>query len=521
MRRGATQVALAVSLSRIAGLIRERIFAQYLGTSDAADAYGAALRIPMLMDSVFGDRVMSSAFIPRYSRLLAEGSRAESTRLAWAVASIQSLMVAAVVLAGVLLAPHLVAWIAPGFGVEKAALTVRLVRILFPAIGLLALGSWCLGVLNSHRRFFLPYIVPILSAGSISAAVIWAGSGRDRADIAVAAAWGALAGAALQVLAQLPWVVRAAGHGRAGRESAGEHLREVGRNALPATARGLVGRLGTWVEVAIAGFISTGALAGLNYAQLLYSLPVGLFTVAISAAMLPELSAATADSSTVVSKLAVALDSALRHTAFLLVACAVAFIALGDVITAAVYQGGHFTSDDVVYVWVILAASSVGLVGSSMGGLHATAFYAIGDAKTPLRAALVRLGARAVLGVLLGIPMVRLLGLEPKWGAAGLGAAIGISGWVEFLLLRRWLDDRLGLVRSPQFVPYLITLWLIAALAATAAWVVKLAIPAEGPITRAAAVLGTYGIAYLGITLVAGLREPRTLLTQLRSFVVR
>ena len=156
-----------------------------------------------------------------------------------------------------------------------------------------------------------------------------------------------------------------------------------------------------------------------------------------------------------------------------------------------------------------------------MGGLHATAFYAIGDAKTPLRAALVRLGARAVLGVLLGIPMVRLLGLEPKWGAAGLGAAIGISGWVEFLLLRRWLDDRLGLVRSPQFVPYLITLWLIAALAATAAWVVKLAVPAGGPITRAAAVLGTYGIAYVGITLVAGLREPRTLLTQLRSFVVR
>jgi putative peptidoglycan lipid II flippase len=519
MRRGATHVALAVSLSRVAGLIRERIFAQYLGTSDAADAFGAALRIPMLMDSVFGDRVMSSAFIPRYSRLLAAGPRGESTRLAWAVASIQALLVAVVVLAGVVLAPVLVAWIAPGFGEEKSALTIRLVRILFPAIGLLALGSWCLGVLTSHRRFFLPYIVPILSAASISVAVIQAGSGRARPDIAVAAAWGALAGAALQVLAQLPWVVRALGRRPARRAGSGEDLREVGRNAIPATARGLVGRLGTWVEVAIAGFISTGALAGLNYAQLLYSLPVGLFTVAISAAMLPELSAATANSGTVVPRLAGALDAALRHTAWLLVACAVAFIALGDVITAAVYQGGHFTSDDVVYVWVILAASSFGLVGSSMGGLHATAFYAIGDAKTPLKSALFRLGARALLGVLLAIPLVRVLGLEPKWGAAGLGAAIGISGWIEFLLLRRWLDERLGIVRSPHFVPYLVTLWLIAGLAAGIAWVVRIAIPTEEPITRAAAVLGTYGVAYLGVSLIAGLREPRTLLSQLHSFI--
>jgi putative peptidoglycan lipid II flippase len=519
MRRGATHVALAVSLSRVAGLIRERIIAQYLGTSAAADAFGAAMRIPTLMDSLFGERVISSAFIPRYSRLLAGGPRGESTRLAWAVASIQALLVAALVLAGELLAPGLVAWIAPGFDAGTAALTVRLVRILFPAIGLLVLGSWCLGVLTSHRRFFLPYIVPILSAASISVAVIEAGSGRERPDIAVAAAWGALAGAALQVLAQLPWVIRALGRRPAVWDRRNEALRDVGRNALPATARGLVGRLGTWVEVAIAGFISTGALAGLNYAQLLYSLPVGLFTVAISAAMLPELAAATADSGTVVTRLAGALDAALRHTAFLLVGCAVAFIALGDVITAAVYQGGHFTSDDVTYVWVILAASSLGLVGSSMGGLHATAFYAMGDARTPLKSALFRLGARAVLGVLLAIPLVRLLGLEPKWGAAGLGAAIGISGWIEFLLLRRWLDERLGLVRSPHFVPYLITLWLIAGVAAAAAWAVRLGIGTGEPIARAALVLGTYGIAYMAISLIAGLREPRTLLSQLRSFV--
>ncbi len=521
MRKGATRVATAVSLSRVAGLIRERIFAQYLGTSDAADAFGAAFRIPTLLQAILGDRVFSSAFIPRYSRLLAGKSPGEAARLAWAVASIHSLLVAVVVLAGVLSAPLLVSLIAPGFNPEKAELTVRLVRILFPAAGLLALGSWCLGVLNSHRRFFLPYIVPVLSSLSISLALIWSGAGRDQSDLAVAAAWGAVAGALLQLMAQLPWVVRAMAPAAPRSAASGEHLRAVRSNAVPAAGRGLIGRLGTWIEIAIAGFVSTGAIAGLNYSKLLYSLPVGLFTVSISAALLPELSAAAADRETVASRLAGPLDAALRHTAYLLVGSAVAFIALGDVLVAAVYQGGEFTGDDVLYVWAILGASSIGLSGASMGGLHATAFYALGDTLTPLKAAIIRLGVRGVLGFVLAIPLVRALGLDPKWGAAGLGAAIGISGWVEFALLRRWLDDRLGLVRSPHFMPFFLKLWLIAGVAATMAWIVRLSVPVDGTLVRAGIVLTTYGVVYVGTTIAAGMPEPIGFLHQLRSWLKR
>ncbi|MEZ4416735.1 MAG: murein biosynthesis integral membrane protein MurJ [Gemmatimonadota bacterium] len=517
MRRGASHVTVAVSLSRVAGLVRERFFAHYLGTSDAADAFGAAFRIPTLMESVLGERVFSSAFIPRYSRLLAEGAQEEARRLAWVVGSIHALIVTALVVAGVLSAPLLVGWIAPGFDAAKADLTVRLVRLLFPAVGLLVVGAWCLGVLNSHRRFFLPYAVPILSAVSITVALALAGRTGRANQVAVAAAWGALVGAALQVAVQLPAVLALVGAPRAGVEDP-QHLREVARNAGPATVRGLIGRLGTWVEVAIAGFVSTGALALLNYSQLLYSLPVGLFTVAISAALLPELSAATADQATVAERLRGPLDSALRHTAFLLVACAVAFITLGDVIAAAVYQGGQFTSEDARFVWAILGASSVGLVGASMGGLHATAFYALGDAMTPLKASVWRLALRGVVGAVLAVPVVRWLGIDARWGAAGLGAALGVSGWVEFLLLRRWLDRRLGWTRPPGFVALLLKLWGIAALAAAAAWGVKLAVAPVGPILRAAVVLGTYGVIYLGVTTWAGVREAHTVWNQLRAW---
>jgi putative peptidoglycan lipid II flippase len=521
MRKGATRVVTAVSLSRLAGLIRERIFAQYLGTSAAADAFGAAFRIPMLLEQVLGDRVFSSAFIPRYSRLLAEGAGAQAARLARTVAAIHVLIVSGIVVAGVLLAPLLVAAIAPGFDAATADLTVRLVRILFPTAGLLVLGSWCLGVLNSHRQFFLPYIVPVLSAAATSAGLLLAGRESGTPQIAEAAAWGALVGALLQVLAQLPLVVRVMEPPAPRSEGVRADLQAVGSNALPAAARGLLSRLGTWIEVAIAGFVSTGAIAALNYAQLLYSLPAGLFTVAISAALLPEISSASAQPGTLAHRLAGPLDSALSHTAYLLIGSAVAFIALGDVLVAAVYLGGRFGTEDVNYVWAILGASSIGIVGASMGGLHATAFYAIGDARTPFKASVIRLAVRAVLGVVLAIPVVRMLGIDPKWGAAGLGAAIGISGWIEFLFLRRWLRDRIALPATPGFVPYLIRLWAIAAIAAAVAWLVKLALPTGQPIARAAAVLGTYGVVYVGLTLAARMREPLSFLAQLRDVLRR
>lgn len=516
MRRGASHVTVAVFLSRLAGLIRERFFAQYLGTSDAADAYGAAFRIPTLMTSVLGDRVFSSAFIPKYSRLLAEGRTLEAKRLAWWVGSVHTLVVTLLVGGGVLLAPQLVGWIAPGFGPEKAALTARLVRILFPAVGFLTLGAWCLGVLNSHRRFFLPYVVPVLSAASVSLALVLSGRSGNSLTIAEGAAWGALVGAALQFIVQLPMALGLLGRPRFGPADT-ESLRVVGSNAAPAAFRGVIGRVGTWVEVAIAGFVSTGALAGLNYSQLLYSLPVGLFAVAISAALLPELSSITGDESAVAERLAGPLHKALRLTAYLLIPCAVAFIGLGDVIAAAVYQGGEFTRSDALYVWAILGASSVGLVGASMGGLHATAFYALGDAVAPLRASAWRLLLRAVVGVLLAIPLVRWLGIDPRWGAAGLGAAHGISGWVEFVLLRRWLQRRLGW-QPPRLQGYLLRLWAVAVLAAGVAWAVKLAIGPRGTLVTAVLVLGAYGAVYATITARAGVKEAHILWRQLLAF---
>src|SRR4051812_37070115 len=155
--RGAFLVGAGILLSRIVGVVRQRVFAYFLGNSDAMDAFNAAFRIPNFLQNVFGEGALSASFIPVYARLLAEDDEEEADRVAWSVFSLLALVVSALVLAGVLATPILINAIAPGFEGEKRALTMQLVRIFFPGAGLLVLSAWCLGVLNSHRRFFLSY----------------------------------------------------------------------------------------------------------------------------------------------------------------------------------------------------------------------------------------------------------------------------------------------------------------------------------------------------------------------------
>src|SRR5688572_27136205 len=159
--RPAALVAAGILLSRIVGLVRERVFGFYFGVTDEADAFRAAFRIPNLLQNLFGEGVLSASFIPVYARLLAHGREAEAGRVAAAILSLLALVVSLLVLAGILTTPYLIDAIVPGFTGEKRHLTIQLVRTLFPGAGLLVLSAWCLGILNSHGRFFLSYAAPV------------------------------------------------------------------------------------------------------------------------------------------------------------------------------------------------------------------------------------------------------------------------------------------------------------------------------------------------------------------------
>ena len=174
--KSAFLVGAGILISRIVGLIRQRVFAHYFGTSAAGDAFGAAFRIPNFLQNVFGEGALSASFIPVYAKLLARDDKQEAARVASAVLTLLTLVTSLIVLVGVLTTPYLISIIAPGFEGERRELVIRLVKIFFPGAGLLVLSAWCLGVLNSHRRFFLSYTAPVIWNFAIIAALI--GFGR-------------------------------------------------------------------------------------------------------------------------------------------------------------------------------------------------------------------------------------------------------------------------------------------------------------------------------------------------------
>jgi putative peptidoglycan lipid II flippase len=502
--RHAFLVAAGILASRIVGLVRQRVFNYYFGLSDAADAFNAAFRVPNFLQNLFGEGVLSASFIPVYARLLAEGDDRESGRVAGAVAAVLALATSVLVLAGVLATPYLIWAIAPGFHGEKRELTIRLVRILFPGAGLLVFSAWCLGILNSHRKFFLSYTAPVIWNAAMIATLAAFG-GREQSALAASLAWGSVIGSGLQFGVQLPVVLRLTRKLRLRLDTRAGHVREVLRNFTPVfVSRGVV-QISGYVDQVLASLLGKGAVAALANAQSINTLPVSLFGMAVSAAELPAMSSALGDEAQVAGQLRQRLNAGLRRIAFFVVPSAMAFLALGDVITAALYQTGKFTHGDSVYVWGILAGSAVGLLASTLGRLYASTYYALRDTRTPLRYAVVRVALTTALGYLCAIPLPRWMGIDPHWGAAGLTASAGVAGWVEFALLRRTLNRRIGRTGLPAAL--VAKLWSSAAVAAAAAWGVKLAIGRQGPILGAAAILGPYGVLYFGATYVLRVEE--------------
>ena len=491
----------------MAGLVRQRVFSHYFGLTAAADAFVAAFRIPNFLNNLFGEGALSASFIPVYASLVARGEREEADRVAGAVLSLLTLAVSVIVLVGMLATPLLIDAIAPGFTGATRELTIALVRILFPGTALMVMSAWCLGVLNSHHRFLVSYTAPVVWNAAMIATLALFGSGRELPRLAEILAWGSVVGSALMFLVQLPIVFTVAPQLRFAFDTASDHVRTIVRNFGPVfISRGVV-QLSSYIDTLIATLLPTGAVAAVLNAQTIGLLPVSLFGMSVSAAELPAMSGAVGVEPQAYAALQRRLDAGLRQIAFFVVPSAMAFLALGDVIAAALFQTGRFTHEDAVYVWAILAGSAVGLLASTLGRLYSSTYYALRDTRTPLNYAVIRVVLTTVLGYLAAIPLPRWVGLNPMWGAAGLTSSAGVAGWVEMLLLRSSLNRRIG--HTGLAASYVASLWSAAAAGAAAGWGVKLLLPPLHPAVTAVGVLGAYGVVFLGVTFAMRIPEVR------------
>jgi putative peptidoglycan lipid II flippase len=562
-RASAFLVGSGILLSRLAGLVRERVFAHYFGNSAAADAFKQAIRIPNILQNLLGEGVLSASFIPVYSRLLAEGEPELAGRVAGIVASLLALMVSVVVALGVLLAPYLIDFLAPGFHGDVRQLTIQLVQIMFPGVGLFVMSAWCLGILNSHRLFFVSYVAPVLWNLAMIATLIGfgrglpgihfaivVGAGGDRAlipqfaetsmfwlqgHLAATLAWGSVVGAFLQFAVQLPFIY---GRKTAGGRSIGSEIkfaldttlapvRQVFRSLGPVlVSRGVV-QLSAYVDGVIATLLrAVGAVSSLSYAQMIYTLPISLFGMSVAAAELPEMSSSTGTHEEINEKLRTRLVAGKRTIAFYVIPCVASFLILGRYFVAALLQTGDFGSQDTLYVWYILMGSTVGLLAATWGRLYSSAFYALRDTRTPLKFAVIRVILTAALGFLfafplrpyinsvllsaLHLPLPNKPNIDRGLGTVGLTLSAGMAGWVEFLLLRRALQARIGSTALPNHYPSKI--WAAALCASAAGWAAgRFAHPGMRWVNLGA-VLAAYGVIYFGITMAFGIPEAKKVL---------
>jgi len=290
--RPAVLVATGILLSRILGLVRGRALAHYLGVSDAADAFNAALRIPNFLQNLFGEGVLSASFIPVYARLLGAKDEEEADQVASVIGSILAVLTSTLVLLGILLAPFLIEAIAPGFVAAKRDLTVTLVRIMFPGVGALVLSAWCLGILNSHGRFFLSYAAPVVWNVMIIAALFIFRNAPTLSQLAVWVAWGSVAGCFGQLGVQLPTVFRVTRRIRFSLDLASKQVRTVFTSFGPVfISRGVV-QLSAYIDNLLASLLPSGSVALLTNGQTIALLPISLFGMSISAAELPAMSRA-------------------------------------------------------------------------------------------------------------------------------------------------------------------------------------------------------------------------------------
>jgi len=505
--RHAWRVAAGILVTRILGYVRERVFAYYFGNSTTADAFRAALRIPNVIRNLLGEGTLSASFIPVYAAFQGRGDRAAARAVAGAVLGLLLVVTGLLALLGIAAAPAVTTAVAAGFDAPTRQLTIGLVRILFPMTGLMVVSGWCLGVLNTHRRFFLPYAAPALwnIAGIVAlvAAATWLVTPALAIEqrlhrLALALAWGTVVGALLQVAVQLPSCWRLLGSGTSLRPTLGHPgTRDVVRAWAPVVLGAGVAQISGVIDTQLGSFAGAGGVASLGYAQLVQTLPISLFGVSVAAASLPALSE-DADAAGP-EALRARLAAGFRRIAFFVVPSAFAFVTLGPVIVALLFQTGRFGTADTQLVGAVLAAYGIGLLGSASAKLLASGFYALRDTRTPVRISITSL----VVSTSCAIALIRPL------GPVGIALGASAGGVVNLLLQLVTLDRRTGQILTAPERRHLATAGAAAILAAAAGLGTATALAGTGPVSRGLPAVAAFGVVYLGAALL--LRHPEAL----------
>ncbi|HRP96544.1 MAG TPA: murein biosynthesis integral membrane protein MurJ [Rhodocyclaceae bacterium] len=423
-------------VSRILGFVRDFVIARTFGAGVATDAFFVAFRLPNLLRRMFAEGAFSQAFVPILAEYKNRQGDEAARQLLNRVATVLSLVVAAVSLLGIVAAPLIIYVSAPGFSADpdKFALTVELTRITFPYILFMSLVALAGGILNTWSRFAIPAVTPVLLNLAFIAMALFAAPYFDPPVLALA--WAVFIGGVLQVLLQLRPLARIGMLPRFDLKPSDPGVRRVVTLMLPAMLGVSVAQLSLVINTIFASFLESGSVSWLYYADRLMEFPAGLLGVALGTILLPSLSRLHASERH--EEFSSMLDWGLRLTLMLTLPAALALALLAVPLIATLFYHGAFTGEDVMQTRLALIAYSVGLTGLILVKILAPGFYARQDIRTPVRFAVITLVATQLMNLAFIVPFKH----------AGLALAIGLASLLNAGLLYRGL--RLRGVYRPQ-----------------------------------------------------------------------
>lgn len=459
---GAIIIASASVISRILGLLRDRLFASTFGAGDILDSYYAAFRLPDLIFNVLVLGALSAAFIPVFLEYWYKDKESGFTRQeAWQIAnSVLNIICLILVVLGLIFlifAPQITSWITPGFSPEKQAMTVKLTRIMLLSIFIFGISNIFGSILNSFRKFLAFAFAPVMyNIGIILGVTLfykcWGIGGL---------AWGVVLGAFLHLVIQLPSVLKTGYHYQWLFDFGHPGVRKMFRLILPRTFGLAVGQINQLVITIVASFLAAGSLAVFNLANNLQSFPINVFGVSLAIAAFPLMSEAFASRAT--DKFVVQFSVTLRRVLFLIIPASVIIILLRAQIVRVVLGAGAFDWQDTYLTAQALGYFSISLFAQSLIPMLARSFYAHQDTKTPVKISVVSLLINIIGSLILGHYM----------GILGLALSFSLSNLVNMALLILVLRRRFGNLDDKKIINSTARILLASFFMAGSIWLIK------------------------------------------------
>ena len=487
-------------VSRILGYLRDALIARAFGAGLATDAFFVAFRIPNLLRRMFAEGAFSQAFVPVFAEYRNREGAQNTKALVDCVASVLALVLVCVALLGIAAAPFIIYISAPGFAADagKFALTVAMLRITFPYVLFISLVALASGILNTWSRFAVPAFTPALLNVSFIVAAAFAAPYFDPPVMALA--WAVLAGGALQLAFQLPFLARIGMLPRWRLDLRHPGVARILKLMAPAVFGVSIGQISLLINTIFASFLVSGSVSWLYYADRLMEFPAALLGVALGTILLPSLSRYHSDAnSDEYSKL---LDWGLRLTLLLALPAAAALAVLALPLITTLFQYGRFTAEDARMTQHALVAYSVGLTGLILVKILAPGFYARQNVVTPVKIGLVTLVATQLMN----------LAFVGYLSHAGLALAISLGACLNAGLLFRYLRSHGVYSPEPGWGVFALKVAIAVAVMAAA---LRMAVgpgawwAAAAWQWRAAAIAGLVGLGlavYGGVLLALGFR---------------